>query len=709
MFLGGKFLKPISSWGFVHREIFEEGFKSQITFIQAPAGFLLTESLAAILAQGDRKVIWVRFGWEDFDPGTCLLSLIESFRITCEEAGTETFRKMRKLPGPLQGWQVLFAHLGYEISECMSEPAILILENLQHPAHSPLTLAMLINHFLPSLPSQMRVILISRKNLPGYSLPKDLETVKPQDLKLSSTVLKRMFQPMELISDKECIKQAVHLMNGSPVGLVGIYRAGQLLGEEYVQDVLQHHTTRDGLYNQIARDWLSTLDEQDIRAMATLLILGYNNPVINQSQTGKRALPPSPWSQELDKGWIRIHRFWLNGVKAALRTNPSFNELSIQTVAYYLCQSGFYVPGIELLLASKAFSPAAEYLAEKVDNLLTLGQWDLLNYWMDHLPETILQSQPRLLHASGEIKSASGDLLGATKDFQLAKDQYIRRNDNAGEVNSLLALSTLATHLDDAGEVWTSAYQALQIAQSTTKPELESNAELQVGILALQAGDVQNAVQHLERAADLARTVGDVNLLNRIDSLHSLAVEHEQQQQKRKQQYQVYLTAQQAELAHLERMQQVIRLPLDQDAPDWGSRGWLDTPMMLKLGSAVLTNGHVLNGKESLWNKISNWLHRGLENGNYQKTDEDTDEAYSSLENGDIENLVSSIQRRKIHFHWKMDLSLNYLMSQTLSFRPYLKASNSLNLQLRFRIPDPIPSNQPIQSLRIACKTLQNY
>jgi DNA-binding SARP family transcriptional activator len=698
MLLGGKFLKPISSWGFVHRENFDNKLKSQFTFIQAPAGYILTESLAAILVEYDHKIIWLRFGWEEFDPGTCLLSLIKAFQVASEEIGRETLEKMRKIPGPIQGWQNLFAQLGHEIEAYLPESAILVLENLQHPAQSPFTLAMLINHFFPALPDQMRVILISPKNLPGYSLPKDLKIVKSQDLKLSPATIKRMFQPMGLIANKETIKQAVHLMAAGPVGLAGIYLAGQLLGEEYVQEALQRQTTRDGLLNQIARDWLSTLDEQDIRAMATLLILGYNNSAINLSQTGKGELAPSPWSQKLEKGWIRPHRLWLNGIKAALRTNPSFSTVSIKTLAYYLCQSGFYITGIELLFASKAFTHAAEYLVENIDSMLNLGQWELLDYWLDRLPEPILHSQPRLLHASGEIRSASGDMIGANKYFQLAKEQYFRKNDSAGKVSSLLALSTLATHLDDASEVWASAYKALQIAQSTAQPELESSAELQIGILALQAGDVQHAIQRLERAGEFAQNAGDTSLLQRIDDLHTLALEHEINQQQRKQQQQNYMAAQQAEQSHLEQIQQIIRLPLDQDAPDWDSGEWLQTPMMLKLGGAVLTNGHVLNGKESLWEKISSWLQRGIENGHYQKSGKYSIEGLEGLENGYPE------QMDKVSPDEVVPPSIELISGLEDQSEDHSLLSSDLNQPLEFPAssPNSIPYPKPSPSYILA-------
>ena len=204
MLLGGKFVKPIASWGFVHRENLEDRLKSPITLIQAPVGSLLTGSLAAILEEEDSQVIWLRFGWEDFDPATCLFSLIKAFQVASEKVGAETLENMRKLPGPLQGWQDLFAQFGREIEACLPESAILVLEDLQYPAQSPLTLSLLSKHFLPALPDHTKVILISQKSLPHYSLPKNPELIGPQDLKLSSTAIKRIFQPTGLISDKEC-------------------------------------------------------------------------------------------------------------------------------------------------------------------------------------------------------------------------------------------------------------------------------------------------------------------------------------------------------------------------------------------------------------------------------------------------------------------------------------------------------------------------
>ena len=619
MLVGGKFAKPIASRGFVHSEHLTTRLNSPITLIQAPAGCLLTESLAAILEESDRQAVWLRFGWEDFDPATCLLSLIEAFQVVGEKVGALTLEKMRQLPGHLKDWPGLFAQFGHEVGESIAVSTALVLENLHCLVQYPQTLALLGKHFLPALPDQVKVTLITQKNLPSHALPKQPEIVKAQHLRLSPVAIKCMFQASESISEKAYLRQAVRLMEGSPVGLAGICTAGQLLGEAYMQEVLRRETTRAGLCARIARDWLGTLDEGDRQAVYTLISLGYNHPTIHQSQTGKSSLPPSPWALELNEGWIRPHSLWLTSLETALRTHSILKGYSIQPVADYLCRSGSTVTGIGMQFASGSFTRAADYLAQNVDEMLSLGQWDLLRYWLERLPESMLVNRPRLLHAAGEIKSAQGDLAGASDDFQRAGEQYFRLNEPAGNVISLLALSTLAARQGKTSQAWLSAYKALQIAQSQDLPRQESRAELQVGLLALRAGDLHAAIQHLERAGERARIAGDAALFKRVDELHTLAREQERRQQQRQQQHQLYLAAQQDERLHLERVQQTVQASLHLDSPGRGSAGWTQAEPALNRGAAVSTDEQM--SKEGLQSKLSAWLRRGLAHWNRLKTD----------------------------------------------------------------------------------------
>lgn len=89
------------------------------TMFVAPPGYLLTEHLMAVLSEGGRPIMWLRFGSEDHDPATLLLSLIGAAQRLCPGAGMATLEQMRRQPGPLTRWPPLFAwegeiHAGYQ-------------------------------------------------------------------------------------------------------------------------------------------------------------------------------------------------------------------------------------------------------------------------------------------------------------------------------------------------------------------------------------------------------------------------------------------------------------------------------------------------------------------------------------------------------------------------------------------------------------------
>src|SRR5215216_1984419 len=71
------------------------------TIFVAPPGYLLTEHLMAVLLEGGRPIMWLRFGPEDHDPATLLLSLIGAAQRLCPGAGMATLEQMRRQPGPL--------------------------------------------------------------------------------------------------------------------------------------------------------------------------------------------------------------------------------------------------------------------------------------------------------------------------------------------------------------------------------------------------------------------------------------------------------------------------------------------------------------------------------------------------------------------------------------------------------------------------------
>jgi ATP/maltotriose-dependent transcriptional regulator MalT len=80
--------------------VFDEAATGGYTLFTAPPGYLLTDGLSAALQRQGRRVIWVRLGPEDHDPGVFLLTLIAAARRWQPDFGVRTVELMRQQPGP---------------------------------------------------------------------------------------------------------------------------------------------------------------------------------------------------------------------------------------------------------------------------------------------------------------------------------------------------------------------------------------------------------------------------------------------------------------------------------------------------------------------------------------------------------------------------------------------------------------------------------
>jgi len=63
-----KLAAPNSLRGTLRHTLLDQAVSSTFTLFNAPAGYLLSESLAASLAEHGRPMLWLRLGHEDRDP-----------------------------------------------------------------------------------------------------------------------------------------------------------------------------------------------------------------------------------------------------------------------------------------------------------------------------------------------------------------------------------------------------------------------------------------------------------------------------------------------------------------------------------------------------------------------------------------------------------------------------------------------------------------
>ena len=79
----------------IRQPVLDRAAERGLTLFVAPRGYLLTESLAAALAEHERPTLWLRLGSEDGDPAAFLVALIAAAQPLCPGVGKATLERMR--------------------------------------------------------------------------------------------------------------------------------------------------------------------------------------------------------------------------------------------------------------------------------------------------------------------------------------------------------------------------------------------------------------------------------------------------------------------------------------------------------------------------------------------------------------------------------------------------------------------------------------
>src|SRR5215207_2090294 len=124
-----KLAAPNALRGSLRHTLLDQAVSSAFTLFNAPAGYLLSESLAATLAEHGRPMLWLRLGYEDRDPATFLVSLIAAAQRLHACVGAATLEQMRRQPGPTSGWPRLFTKLAHELAEALPVSSALVFEH----------------------------------------------------------------------------------------------------------------------------------------------------------------------------------------------------------------------------------------------------------------------------------------------------------------------------------------------------------------------------------------------------------------------------------------------------------------------------------------------------------------------------------------------------------------------------------------------------
>jgi DNA-binding SARP family transcriptional activator len=564
--------------------------------INAPAGYVPTDTLAATLLEAGRPVVWLSLGAEDEDPATLLISLISAARRLRPEVGASTFAQMRARPGPVYGWPALFAGLAREFSALLPGDSAIVLEGVEHLSHTPQTLQALHNHYLTQMPVSMAHILLSER-----PLPIQIDTIGVEALRITTpeTMMESATLPSHL--PLSSLRRAIALTQGRIVALSGLLDTETRLGGGFVQKAIDTARSLNDLFTQLVQRWQAGLDVESRQDLAFATRLGCYHPNIVRDIIHRVEPVQYPWLQNLAGGWLRVRPIWLPALQATANPKSGLSRDMWRHIADSYASNGEKWQAVQMLFQLHDDAKAAGLIAELAPDMLNLGQWQLLDTWLRALSPAVLSAWPWLLYTRAELLVVQGHTEEAQRGFSAATHLFRASQDFEGVCQTLLAESAIALRQGDLPRARVLTLEANSVAEQGASVWHRCWTTWQLGCLDGIAGQWEDALAWFNQAASAAHVIGHA-AITRVITLSENVVRCEIELcREREYHHSAYLAAEQAAHEGANQLRQWVTAPLNDLDALLTDQGWSRLPLPLKLSSVEMP---ALPPRKQLWQAV---------------------------------------------------------------------------------------------------------
>jgi DNA-binding SARP family transcriptional activator len=575
MLIKAKIGAPKPGFAELEQPVLNQVLDNTVSVFEAPEGYLLTDSLASVFLEHGISSCWVRLGLEDCDPGTLLLSLMSGAKRLLPTIGETTFAKMRRKPGPIAGWEPLYIQLAVEFNHLLPRGTILVLEGVDYLNYSPVCLRLLGDNFLPHLGFYLHTVIISNQPLPRAVMPAGTVIYDIRNLQLDEELGMRVLNRMETGLSGEAINRTILLSEGRAAALASLMNASVLVGPSQVDREVRRAGNLQDLLIRVARISLEGANEKALQALSLALQVEYSHPSMTRFSQ-----PEGPWLQPLEDGWNRLRNLWAQPLQKVLKAKLfSKSPLAEQAANFLINNQGVYQV-VNLYLKQRNPVQAAHVIEKMAEEMMDLGQWATLNAWLKQLPTNVLHEWPWLIYFGGKISATQGNLEVAHKSFARSSELFLQQENKRGACLSMLAESESASW---RGELMFSKERALSafvLAQRAGLRLYETWSAWQMGRLATQAGDLDEALAWFTPAAAAADKAGYVPLGELLHLAEDLIRRQRELEREKIHHQKALVESERAQEEVLARLQNLLESPPENLDELLDTYGWTDTPLM---------------------------------------------------------------------------------------------------------------------------------
>jgi LuxR family maltose regulon positive regulatory protein len=506
-------------------DVLDQALLGRVTVVSAPPGSGKTFLLRSWLDQAElgERLAWVTVERRERDAQRFWLSVVAELRnAVCGDSFVEKLTPSPDFDG------VAVAERLVSNLDSLGEPVVLVIDDL-HELSSAEALAQF-ELLLTRLPSALHVVLATRHDphlgLARLRVAGELTEIREIDLRFTLQEARELLDAAGIELSEAALALLHERTEGWAAGLrlAAISLAGHPEPERFVAEFSgSERTVADYLLAEM-------LDRQpeDVRNLllhTSVLerVSGSLADFITGRSGSERILQTleeeNAFVVSLDAGrsWFRYHHLFGDLLRLELRrTDPDAVTRLHQDAARWYGQNGSPIEAIQHAQQAPDWDRAARLLADHVFSLLLDGQGETTHALLAAFPSDVVSTDAELATVFAADQLTRGSLDEAAAYIALAQHHAAAvpdgRRRRFERTLAVMRLSLARRRGDFAGALDT--VHTLSLLEPQTSDDIELSNDLRamalmnLGIVELWSGRVEDAEEHLKEGAELARRIG---------------------------------------------------------------------------------------------------------------------------------------------------------------------------------------------------------
>jgi LuxR family transcriptional regulator, maltose regulon positive regulatory protein len=441
-----KITLPIIHGNIIHRtgliKKLENGINNcpQITLVSAPPGYGKTTLIADWLNNHNIKNIWFTLDKLDNDPIRFFLYISECFKKIKPDSGfsAESMRGIPQMPS-----SDYFGSILIQLFSSLDTEAAFILEDY-HVITNDFVHEFIV-FLLNNMPENLNVIIITREDPPfplsRMRIKKRLTEIRSRDLQFDYKETKEYLNnSLEVELKDNVIAVLKDKIEGWAAGLQLFLLSFQNLPVKSISSFIKEFDGTDRyIIDYLFEEALNDISNDIIDFLSSTAVFDafcadLCNFIMNRSDSEEiiqKIKKENLFITSMDNQnkWFRYHSLFANCIKVQFKKNDYrdiYNKASL-----WFEKNGLIAESVKYSILAENTEKSINLIKKEISNVFEKGEYISLLYWLDSIPENILEKNYELyvyklwsLFLSGNIRElkkhldkASGDIINNSDDI----------------------------------------------------------------------------------------------------------------------------------------------------------------------------------------------------------------------------------------------------------------------------------------------------